>query len=90
MKQEHLIKDRVNGCPTGQRCDNCNLYKPLYRKDDKGNLIEEWDCQINNLSVLIGELKDMTIGVQKSVESRMNSLIRLAENPELRRFSGGN
>lgn len=76
MDVKHNVKDRVNGCPTGQKCDDCNLYKPLYKTSDKGAVVQEWDCQWNNLALLMSENKDRTLGVQQAVESRGNETIK--------------
>ncbi len=72
MEVKHLIKDKENGCPFGQKCGACNLYRPLYRKNQSSEFIEEWDCQINNLSTLMNETKNRTLGVQRAVEDFRN------------------
>ncbi len=71
MRVEHLVKDRENGCPLGMKCDSCNWYKPLYQKSER-ELVEKWDCQVNNLAVLFGESKDRILGVQHAIESARN------------------
>ena len=41
IEKKHLIKDREKGCPLGMKCDDCNWYEPLYRKNEKGEVIAE-------------------------------------------------
>jgi len=76
MEIKHNVKDRINGCPFGQKCDDCNLYKPLYKTGDKGAVTQEWDCQWNNIAMLMSETKDRTLGVQKAVESNRNETVK--------------
>jgi hypothetical protein len=78
MNIEHKVKDREKGCPFGHTCDNCNLYIPLYRTDEKGKVTAVYDCQFNNMAMLSDELKSRMTGVQSAVENRMNALLTLA------------
>lgn len=86
MDIEHKIKDRENGCPFGHRCDDCNLYIPLYRTEEKGSVTAVYDCQFNNLSLLSDELKNRMTGVQSAVENRMNSLLTFAAASQRQRL----
>ena len=86
MNIEHKVKDREMGCPFGHTCDNCNLYIPLYRTDDKGSVTAVYDCQFNNLSLLSDELKNRMTGVQSAVENRMNALLSLASLSQNKRL----
>ena len=59
MDIEHKVKDREKGCPFGDnKCDDCNLYVPLYRTDKGGSVTAVYNCQFNNLSLLSDELKN--------------------------------
>ena len=97
MDIEHKVKDRENGCPFGdKKCDDCNLYVPLYRTDAKGSVTAVYNCQFNNLTLLTDELKSRMTGVQSAVENRMNALLAVAahsqnkrlESDEQRRLNG--
>lgn len=69
----HKIKDRENSCPFGWKCEQCALYRPMYKTDDKGNFVAaEYDCQINNLALLMSETKNRMVGVQKATEQSRN------------------
>lgn len=85
MEVKHKVKDRENGCPFGHTCDSCNLYVPLYKTDEKGKVTAEYDCQINNLAVLMDETKNRTLGVQRAVENRINSVMTLAAEAQRRK-----
>ena len=76
MEKRDKVKDKVNGCPLGHRCDNCNWYRPLYIKRVSDEPIEEWDCAIPHVMILTGELKDSLLGVQQAVEHRGNESIK--------------
>jgi hypothetical protein len=78
MKVEHKIdeKGRKSGCPTGQCCDVCNLYRPLYQSDEKGGITQQFDCTWNNLMTLMGETKNRVQGVQGAVESARNESVQ--------------
>lgn len=89
MEIKHKVKDRENGCPFGAKCDSCNLYIPLYHTGQDGKVTAEYDCQFNNLSLLSDELKNRMKGVQKAVESRMNSLLTFAAESQAKRLREG-
>lgn len=89
MNIEHKVKDREKGCPFGHTCDNCNLYVPLYRTDDKGEVTAVYNCQFNNLSLLSDELKNRMTGVQSAVENRMNALLSFATQSQVKRLEKG-
>ena len=81
MKVEHNIdeKGRKNGCPFGHCCDDCNLYRPMYRTNQDQSITQVFDC-IWVIAVQIqGESKDRLIGVQQAVESRGNEQIKRAD-----------
>ena len=89
MDTEHKVKDREKGCPFGHRCDDCNLYIPLYRTEEKGKVTAVYDCQFNNLSLLSDELKNRMQGVQSAVETRMNALLTVAAESQRKRLEAG-
>ena len=63
-------------CPFGRKkCRGCNLYRPLYIKSQAG-VVEKWDCTLAQQTVLLSELKDQMLRVQKAVESRGNEQIK--------------
>lgn len=74
FKVVHNIDEegRKRGCPTGQSCDICNLYRPTYSEESDGKITQTFDCQHNNIAMLLSELKGQTIGVQQAVESSRN------------------
>ena len=78
MQVIHNIKDKENGCPWGHKCDACNHYKPLYRNTRTGDMVQEWDCQINNLVTLMSQTKERTMGVQAAIEGLTNEVAEAA------------
>lgn len=78
MKTEHNISESMQetGCPFGHTCGQCNFYRPMYRTDEKGTITQEMDCQINNLALLISELKGGVTGVQRATESFRNEMVK--------------
>lgn len=70
----HKVKDRENGCPFGQKCDQCNLYRPLYKTDAHGDVTAIFDCQWNHLATLIDEMKGRVLGVQAATEGVRNEV----------------
>ena len=77
MEIKHKIskEGRKEGCPFGQKCDQCNLYRATYVKDSGGNVkYAEYDCQINNTAMFVDELKYRFVGVQKATEQTRNIL----------------
>lgn len=75
MKIEHLVKDRVNGCPTGMKCDDCNLYIPLYSTNASGEVTAKYNCSWNNAVILASEMKGRVLGVQKATEDFRNKVL---------------
>ena len=76
MNVIHKVKDRENGCPLGHKCDSCNLYQPMYKTEETGEVTQIFDCQFNNIALLLSETKDRVFGVQQSVESSRNESIK--------------
>lgn len=78
MKIEHKIDEngRKKGCPMGHCCDDCNLYRPMYQTGGRGEITQVWDCQWNNLAVLMSESKDGVRGVQSAIESARNESVK--------------
>lgn len=78
MQVIHNINEegRKKGCPTGQCCDICNLYRPMYKHGEAGEVTQIWDCQWNNLALLMSEAKNNVTGVQKAVESSRNETVK--------------
>ena len=79
MRTVHNIDEqgRKEGCPYGQVCDRCNLYRPLYKSDSTGEVIEAvYDCNLNHQVMLTSEMKGRMLGVQRAVESRGNENIQ--------------
>lgn len=79
MDIKHNISEnqREKGCPFGQRCDACNLYRPLYLHQAPGQEpVQEYDCAFAHTMILVGELKANLVGVQEAVETRGNETIK--------------
>ena len=74
MDIAHKIDEegRRSGCPFGHNCNTCNLYRPLYKEVQGGDVIQEFDCAWNNLVALQSETKNRVLAVQQSVESSRN------------------
>ena len=72
-------KRRKTGCPFGHCCDECNLYRPLYKQNQDGSVTQIFDCQWNNIALMQAESKDRILGVQQAVESRGNEQIKRAD-----------
>lgn len=93
--------ETVVTCPLGHTCEEardgkiyrCRWLVNMCSADKDGQPVPgtEYDeCAIPLQGIHLTELKRGTLGVQQAVESRMNNLIRLAENPELRKIQHGN
>lgn len=67
---------REKGCPTGQNCNKCNLYRPLYSERQSGEIVQTFDCTWNNLALLASEQNERTKGVQQAVESSRNESVK--------------
>lgn len=77
MKTEHLVKDRKKGCPFGKKkCDDCNLYVPMYLTELSGEVTQQYNCTFNNIAVLLGETKDRSLGLQQAIESFRNETVK--------------
>jgi hypothetical protein len=48
----------------------------MYRTDDKGSVTQEMDCQVNNVALLLSELKGNVTGVQQATESFRNEMVK--------------
>lgn len=85
---ERLMKT-IKTCPFGSICEEpkdgaiyrCRLFLEMARFDEAGQQIpgsEYSECAFTLQSIHLTELKKGTRGVQKAVESRLNSLLGLA------------
>ncbi len=81
MEVIHNINEekRKTGCPIGHCCDDCNLYRPMYKTVQGGEVKQIWDCTFNIIATLQSETKERTLGVQQAVESRGNEQIKRAD-----------
>lgn len=90
----------VKTCPLGHTCEEarnnkiyrCRWYQSYSRVDYQGHPVpgsEYSECCIPMESLHLTDMKKSTLGVQKAVESRMNSLINLVEKPQIRRIADG-
>lgn len=90
MQIIHKVKDREGGCPFGQQCDKCNIYQPLYKTDQSGNVTAEYDCQWNNIAVLMDETKNRIMGVQAATEGVRNQVAEQIKSPVMLQLKGDN
>ena len=75
MKVEHAVRDRENGCPLGMKCDACNWYIPLYRKELDGGYVQVFNCAMLQFAQLQADTKDRVMGVQQATESFRNEVL---------------
>ena len=75
METIHKIdeKGRKSGCPLGHCCDECNLYRPLYRYNQANVVVAAvYDCTWNNMTRMQSEAGSNMLGVQAAIEDFRN------------------